>query len=163
MPIVNASQPGLNATFWGVNPCFKFLMGFLSERGVNVEPIQTEVGKSVISIGTPSIVVFHGKKISETKIIEADVRDLKISYEPDVNSTKKRKEPKIPERFFKPSQISNFAASYLRAQGYIVNVSATNPDYLPDLDLGLDSGIRFDLVDPDLMDSELLKKELGLN
>ncbi len=162
MPIVNATQPGLNATFWGINPHFKSLIDLLSKRGVNVEPIQTEAGKSVISIGTPSIVVFRGKKISKTKIIEADVRDLKVSYEPDVNSTKKRMEPKLPDRFFKPSQISNFAASYLRAQGYTVNVSAKNPDHLPELDLGLDSGIRFDLVDPTSIDPEVLKKELGL-
>ena len=39
MPIVNGTQLGLNATFWGINPCFKSLMDILSRKGIYVEPI----------------------------------------------------------------------------------------------------------------------------
>lgn len=162
MPIVNASQPGLNATFWGLNPYFSSLIEILSRRGVNVEPIQTEAGKSFISVGTPSIVVFRGKKEEDESISETDIRDLRMSYEPDKKLAKIRTKPTPPEKFTRVSQISKFAASYLRAFGYGVDVSVVNPNELIDLDLN--SGqIRFDKVDLAKIDPVVLKKELGLD
>lgn len=163
MPIVIGTQEGLNATFWGINPYFNRLMKILSRRGVNVEPIQTEADKSVISIGTPSIVVFWGKQINEGNIKEIDFRDLRVSYEFNRKLAKSRVKPAVPAKFDKVPQVSNFAASYLRACGYKVNVSIENPEQLPDLDLGLNSGIRFDLVDPSKIDPAILKAELGLD
>ena len=160
MPIVNGTQLGLNTTLWGINPSFDRLAGILSERGVNVEPIQTEPDKAFISIGTPSIVVFWGEKNHSGKICETNVRDLRISYDPDERLAQARVKPNPPPRFTKVSQISNFAASYLRAYGYTVTVSIEEPEELPDLDLN--SGIRFDLIDPETIPPEILRRELGL-
>ena len=161
MPIVSGTQPGLNATFWGINPCFNQLIRILSKRGVSVEPIQTQPDQSFISIGTPSIVIYLGEKITEGALSEKEVRDLKISYEPDKRLAQARVKPNSPDQFTKVSQVSNFAASYLRAHGYTVNVSIEAPEQLPDLDL--DSGqIRFDQIDPNTIDPEVLRRELGL-
>ncbi len=158
MPIVTATQLGLNATFWGINPCFDQLTHILSERNVSVEPIQTDAGRSIISIGTPSIVVYQGEQTNGRDINEKEIRDLKISYEP---SGQLKPEPKPPDRFTRVSQVSGFAASYLRAHGYKVNVSIEDPEQLPDLDLNSQQ-IRFDQVDPAAIDPEVLRRELGL-
>ena len=162
MPIVSGTQPGLNATFWGINPHFDQLTQILSERDVSVEPIQTQVGLSFISIGTPSIVIYLGEEIKGKDFGEKEMRDLRISYEPDMRLAQSRVESNPPDQFTKVSQVSHFAASYLRAHGYRVNVSIVDPEELQDLDLD-SGGIRFDQIDPDTIDPDLLKKELGLN
>lgn len=160
MPIVSSTQPGLNATLWGINPCFDKLVEILSARNVSVELLQTNRAQSYVSVGTPSIVVFWGEQ-AKRKIEEVNIRDLRISYEPNESLLSRRKNPTPAETFVRVSQVSNFAASYLRAHGYIVNVSIVNPEDLIDLDL--DSGLRFDQIDPDELDPEMLRKELGLD
>lgn len=128
MPIVTGTRLGLNATFWGVNPCFDQLTQILGSRNVNVEVLQTRInGSSHTSIGTPSIVVYRGEKTNGDGIDEKEMRDLRISYEPDEQLARVRVEPKPLDRFTRVSQVSNFAASYLRAHGYVVNVSIVDP------------------------------------
>ncbi len=157
-------ETNLNANFWGVNPYFRKLAYLLKQRNVDVEEYETRInGSNHTSIGTPSIVIFKGVQVGDN-VEETDMRDLVVSYEPSKRSIMTKKEPKLPEKFIKTSQVSSFAASFLRAQGYSVSISVVDDlDEIRKIDFDLDSGIRFDLIDPRDVDPEVLKKELGLN
>lgn len=154
-------QAGLNATFWGINPCFSKLAHALKQRGVKVEKHTTKInGSNCTSIGTPSIVIFKGVKVNGS-VKETDMRDLMVLHEPRKNRSKTRVE--LPERFIRASQVSKYAASFLRANGYTVGVDIVDLDEVRGIDFDLDSGIRFDLVDPSEVEPAILRRELGLN
>ena len=159
-------QTSLNADFWGVNPCFKRLACLLKQRNVTVGEYETRInGSDITSIGTPTIVVFKGVRVgNDNDIEETEMRDLIVSHDPRRNLGEPKTEPELPDEFLKVSQISRYAASFLRAKDYAVNVSVVyDLDEIRQIDFDLDSGIRFDLIDPRTVDPEILRKELGLN
>ena len=164
MAIKNEIQLGINITFWGVNPYFSKLANILKQKNVHVEEYTTRINNSNhTSIGTPSIVVFKGIEASN-KLEESEMRDLIVSHEPLRDVAEANEEPSPPENFMKTSQVSGFAASFLRAHGYTVNTNIVNDlDEVQKIDFDLDSGIRFDLIDPNQVDPAVLRKELGLN
>lgn len=158
MPVKIKIQTYLNATFWGINPCFHELASALKQRGVKVEEYETRINGS--SCSTPSIIIFKGVKVNGS-VEEADMCDLVVSHE-------RRKRPlavqiELPEQFVRTSQVSRYAASFLRANGYTVGVDIVDLDEVRRIKFDLDSGIRFDLVDPNEVAPEVLRRELGLN